>query len=200
MKKILLINLLISTIIFISCNGKDEEQSVFLQENRFEKVYARMGDSVSTKVHEELLRHLSNAIAEGGTAHAVNFCSLNALNIMDSLSKVYNCDIRRISQKYRNLKDKPVTKLELDKLKEFEKRAATGDKLKPVTVQDNNKIYYFKPIFTGMPLCLNCHGVENTDIQPDVLAKIKELYPGDKAREYALGDFRGAWFITFLRN
>jgi hypothetical protein len=46
-----------------------------------------------------------------------------------------------------------------------------------------------KAIPTGA-VCLTCHG---TEVKPEVLTKIKELYPNDKATGYQEGDIRGAF-------
>lgn len=42
-------------------------------------------------------------------------------------------------------------------------------------------------------LCLQCHG---TAINPEVSAKLNELYPHDKAVGYREGDIRGAFLVT----
>lgn len=42
-------------------------------------------------------------------------------------------------------------------------------------------------------LCLGCHG---KSIDPEVKAKIEELYPQDKAIGFSEGDLRGAFVVT----
>ncbi len=46
-------------------------------------------------------------------------------------------------------------------------------------------------------MCLKCHGTPNEQIQPKTFAKIKELYPNDKATEYEANQVRGMWSIVF---
>ena len=41
-------------------------------------------------------------------------------------------------------------------------------------------------------LCLNCHGEL---MSTPVKAKIKQLYPGDKATGFKVGDIRGAFTL-----
>lgn len=46
---------------------------------------------------------------------------------------------------------------------------------------------YAEPLFVG-PQCLGCHG---TALAPEVKAKLDALYPGDTARGFEPGAFRG---------
>ena len=55
---------------------------------------------------------------------------------------------------------------------------------------------YYKPIKTGMPTCLKCHG-SSAEIESKTLALINEKYPDDKAVGYSQGDLRGMWKIKF---
>lgn len=48
-----------------------------------------------------------------------------------------------------------------------------------------------------MPTCLKCHGNKATDIDVATQEIIDARYPNDLATDYKLGDFRGAWKITF---
>lgn len=43
-------------------------------------------------------------------------------------------------------------------------------------------------------MCLQCHGSEK-DIKPETLAKIKSLYPNDKAIGYQENEMRGLMVI-----
>ena len=64
----------------------------------------------------------------------------------------------------------------------------------PVSVElDDGRHGYVEPIMM-QPLCLTCHGQE---LQPDVAAKLAELYPEDQATGFAAGDFRGVFWVEF---
>jgi hypothetical protein len=65
-----------------------------------------------------------------------------------------------------------------------------------LVADEKGMVHYFKPILL-QPLCLNCHGNEELDISPAVLAMLKKEYPEDKATGFAAGDLRGMWHITF---
>ena len=55
-------------------------------------------------------------------------------------------------------------------------------------------------IFLGMETCLKCHGRVGHEIANETYAVISKLYPEDKATNYRLGDFRGAWKVRFPMN
>jgi len=49
---------------------------------------------------------------------------------------------------------------------------------------------YVAPIYV-QPMCLACHG---SDLAGPVAARIRELYPEDRATGFAMGDFRGMFW------
>ena len=67
----------------------------------------------------------------------------------------------------------------------------------PVVQQlESDTVMYYAPIQIK-PLCLTCHGIQNTDIHADHLTLINEHYPADEAVDYSLGELRGMWSIGF---
>ncbi|HBY68813.1 MAG TPA: cytochrome c family protein, partial [Flavobacteriaceae bacterium] len=58
----------------------------------------------------------------------------------------------------------------------------------------HNTFYY--PITTNS-MCLQCHGIPNKTIQPEVLTTIIDLYPNDKAIGYNINEVRGIWVLNF---
>jgi hypothetical protein len=77
-------------------------------------------------------------------------------------------------------------------MQDFEKRKAAGED--PTKLEHHEivgkEFRYMKalPVPADMP-CLKCHGEQ---LDPAVQARLKELYPGDKATGYKTGDLRGA--------
>ena len=51
---------------------------------------------------------------------------------------------------------------------------------------------YMKALPMG-GVCSNCHGPV---LKPDVIKKLDEYYPKDKARGFQVGDLRGAFTIS----
>ena len=162
--------------------------------------YLKKGTEIASLTQKELLKNVSSAMKKGGPEYAIEFCSLKALVLKDSLSKLNNCQIKRISNKYRNPFDMPRTETEKEQLEKYEQEFSEGKSLQPNVHIFKNEIEYYKPILLAKEACLKCHGDPGSHISEGTLAKIKERYPSDLAVGYALDDFRGAWKITFSRK
>ena len=144
-----------------------------------------------------LLAELQKAIAAGGPVNALGVCNVAAPKLAAEKSAEHHMTIRRTSLRLRQPKDAPDA-WELKQLQDFERRKAAGEnpaKIEIATYVDEGgtKLFRFmKAIPTG-PICLACHG-EN--LAPAVAAKLKELYPGDRATGFKIGDLRGAFSVT----
>lgn len=145
----------------------------------------------------ELKGHLQNAMKAGGPVNAISVCNEAAPAIAQRQSEKHGWEVARTSLRYRNPDNAPDA-WEAEVLKKFEERKAKGEDVKPmayyeVVEQDGKKVFRFmKAIPTG-EVCLKCHG---ESIAEPAKAKLDELYPGDKARGFKLGDIRGAFTIT----
>lgn len=174
-----------------SCNPKQQHNDSV--KNEIDTLaFMKRGDSIATAVQEVLLRNVMQVTKTGGPVYAVAFCNERAIPLTDSLSKEYNCQIQRISDKYRNPANKPTEYDEAVLLK-----MRSSNPIKPFLVSENDKSIYYKPIKIAMPACLNCHGIEGKEIAMKTLAAIRQKYPDDIATGYKEGDFRGMWKITF---
>lgn len=158
--------------------------------------YLKLGDSITYVAQVELINVLLKAMEVNGTEGAVSFCNANALSIMDILSEKFDCKISRISDKYRN----PADKLQgaTDNMA-WQVLLNQGSDKRAFTMKKNDQILFYTPIVIGANFCLKCHGDPEKDIEPNTLAKIKELYPSDLATGYKYGDLRGAWKIEFKK-
>ncbi len=140
---------------------------------------------------------LVGAMKKGGPVHALGICNAKAGSITMQEARKSGWNIRRTSLKQRNPSNK-ADPWELTVLKDFETRKAAGENPKTlehsaIVEKDGRKVFrYMKAIPTGGP-CLHCHG---TDLKQAVRKKIKDLYPGDKATGFKLGDIRGAFSLS----
>lgn len=184
--------------IIYSC-GKSEEKQAGQNDVSIKQTYLQKGGEIARATQAELLKNVTEAMQEGGPEYAIEFCNLQALALKDSLSRLHNCEIRRIATKYRNPEDKPQTDLEAEQLKHYEAAHEKGEATEPVVYIFDDRVDYYKPITVAMKGCLNCHGDPAADIAESTLNKIQALYPDDRATGFALNDFRGAWKITFRR-
>ena len=145
-----------------------------------------------------LKRELEAAIQSGGPIKAIGVCEKRAPAIAANLSARTGWAVGRVSLKPRNAKIGQPDAWEEQVLTRFEERKAAGEPadgmaFTEVVEADGAKNFRFmKAIPTG-ELCLACHGRE---ITPDVTAALDQVYPGDKARGYAIGDVRGAFTLT----
>ena len=62
-----------------------------------------------------------------------------------------------------------------------------------------DKMVGYYPIETNK-MCLQCHGLPNTQILPATLTKLKHLYPTDKAIGYGENELRGIWVIEMNKK
>ena len=193
------LTLLIPTgiLFLVACSNDTQMESDSLQEEQPANLqkYIEQGRSISRKMQGILLSNVSSAIQNGGPAHAIAFCNTRAIPLTDSLSELEGVKISRISDKNRNPKN-VASSDELELINQFK----TNNAKDTVLSWDNNENYvYYSTIKTGMPACMKCHGSVGSDIRPETLNALDSLYPEDKARNYALGDFRGLWKIEFAQ-
>ncbi|MGW8122633.1 Tll0287-like domain-containing protein [Roseivirga echinicomitans] len=155
------------------------------------------GDEISTLAQKTLGGQLKQAISEQGVTYAVEFCNVAALPILDSLEFAPNAILKRASLRVRNEKDEP-TKVERVILEQYAQSLESGGDLSPVVeVLNEREILYAKPILLDSPVCLNCHGQAVSQVAPETLKSIQQLYPNDNALNHKMGDLRGIWSVTF---
>lgn len=154
------------------------------------------GQKVVKATFQTLSSNLKNAMEEGGVEYALQFCNVEAIPLTDSLSKHHDVSIRRASHKPRNPYN-TADSLEAEVIKQYINKLESGEKLKPVTYADENRITFHAPITITNSLCLNCHGKVNEGISKENLATIQELYPNDQATGFSMGDLRGVWTVRF---
>jgi hypothetical protein len=183
-------------LLLAQCSNSQQERTDMSDEEQ--KAFTDKGQAIVASAFTELSNRLKGAIEEKGVSGALEYCSLVALPLVDSLSVTHNAMIRRTSLKIRNPKDEPLD-WERTVLTGFETAVQQKQELKPVVKQlDEHTVAFAAPI-RMLPLCLKCHGIVGKDIAEGDYSKITELYPQDAAVNYKEGDLRGMWSITFKR-
>lgn len=143
-----------------------------------------------------LSSNLMTAIGRGGPSNALEFCSVNVAPIVASVAHAQGADIRRASHKARNPANQASPE-ELEWIGQYQSQLAVTTNLLPrIHTNALGRTQFVAPIVLGNPLCLQCHGQPETEIQPGTLAVIDRLYPSDAARGFKLGDLRGLWVVT----
>ncbi len=165
--------------------------------------YSADSKAVIKQFFGSLKGELVAAIKEGGPVNAIGVCNSKAPEIAHDLEATkQGWSIGRTSLKLRNPGNAPDD-WEKAVLMDFEARKAQGEdpmtmaRAEIVTMNGQKIFRFMKAIPTAEKPCLACHGA---DVSPDVEAKLKALYPDDKARGYKPGDIRGAFTISFPVN
>lgn len=151
--------------------------------------------SVASALPPKLLAVLTEAIAQDGPAGAIGVCREQAPQLAQAASAQSGWQIRRVSLRQRNPKAVPDA-WEQAALADFDRRAETGEN--PATLEraeivtDNGQASYrYLRALPTQPLCLGCHGAPD-QLGPGVAARLRDLYPDDRAVGYAAGQIRGA--------
>jgi cytochrome c551/c552 len=157
--------------------------------------FADIGLKYALSTKKALGKTLMMSIEEKGTEGALEFCNTRAIPITDSMSALYNAQIKRVSDKPRN-QNNLANQEELAQIEFFKAELRTQNDIKPITIEKGNKVQFYYPIITN-GMCLQCHGIESKQINEITLTKLAELYPKDKATGYKEKQVRGIWSIVF---
>jgi cytochrome c551/c552 len=160
--------------------------------------YEDMGLNYANGTKSELGKNLLAAIKEFGPEGAVKFCNIRAMPLTDSMAKVFNASIKRVSDKPRN-PNNTANETEVALIQELKTKAANKEKLNPRVIEEDGKVIGYYPIQTNK-MCLQCHGKTGTDINKATLANIKKLYPKDKATGYGENEIRGLFVVEMNRK
>ena len=104
-------------------------------------------------------------------------------------------NVRRVSLRNRNPKAVPDA-WERATLEDFDRRAAAKEspatlERAEVTIENGQAVQRYMRALPTMPLCTQCHGAADK-LSPAVTARLRALYPDDRATGYVAGDIRGA--------
>ena len=185
--------ILAAIVLMASC---EERQAPFDEQAALEH-----GGGIALAAFQQLSGRLQDAMQAGGPAHAVEYCSLAALPLLDSLSSAKGLRIRRTSDKIREPHDAPDAdeQRRLGEVLDLLAKGTPGMRITSQVVLLGDSVAYYQPILINMPACLRCHGVPGRDIDSTTLAAIQQRYPGDAATGYGMGDLRGLWSIRWER-
>ena len=145
---------------------------------------------------EQLGGALKKEMGGGGPEAAISVCRDLAPQISGRISRAKGWRMTRVGTRVRNpLRGLPDA-WESGTLAEFEKRAGRGEPYQDMVtgevVEEGGKRYYrFMKAIAVKPVCLVCHGSEDT-IPAGVRAKLVTEYPMDRATGYREGELRGA--------
>lgn len=189
-------SILALSLLVVSCGTPAApEEAVATTETGQARDYLADGQQIAGATFTTLSSQLKAAMGEGGVQQAVAYCQLAAHPITDSLSEVYQANIRRITDRPRNPQN-TASAAEVELMEAYKKQLAQEEKIAPQVVTVDGQTRFYAPIVL-MDLCQKCHGTVGETIQAEDYAFIQERYPQDQATGYKSGDLRGLWQITF---
>lgn len=189
MKTRIYLTLAVSGIFLIQCSKETGNKGVLPKEIIPQKQLTKADfKKIAEETKKNLVTNLTQKISENGAENALEFCNVNAIPLTKQLEDQHNVMIKRVSDKNRN-PDNAANETERKYIDFFKEQLALKQKLE---AKFDNGVFY-APITTNS-MCLQCHGSEK-DIKPETLAKIKSLYPNDKATGYKENEMRGLMVI-----
>ena len=166
-----------------------------LNTKKNDSLFLERGKMYAQSTQKVLGKNLMFSLQNSGAVGAVEFCNEKAYPLLDSMAVVHNAKIRRVSDKPRNPNNKASNK-ELNYIEFFKSKIKNNESYEPVlTNEDGNRNFYL-PIITNT-MCLNCHGIPGTSIDPKVTLLLNDKYPYDQATGYKENEVRGIWSISF---
>ncbi|WP_324026256.1 DUF3365 domain-containing protein [Maribacter sp. BPC-D8] len=208
MKNIFLLSVIVFTI---SCKDAPKVKQDVVIDNSNNSSSSVSTSEIDAKVNDSLLLEKGKMIAQStqkvlgknlmlniqknGPIGAVTFCNEKAYPLTDSMAIVHHAKIKRVSDKPRNQNNK-ASKKELEYIAFFKSKINNNESYEPILANENGNTYFYSPIVTNT-MCLNCHGVPETNIDPKVTQLLNDKYPYDEAIGYKENEVRGIWSISF---
>ncbi|NDC60775.1 MAG: DUF3365 domain-containing protein [Betaproteobacteria bacterium] len=151
---------------------------------------------------KELGHRLQTAMADGGPVNAIGVCHTEAPAIAARISSEERITIARVGTRVRNPVLGVPNDWQIEAMKIFADALAKGQNpaelefVQAVKAGSGSRmeLRFAKPIVT-QAMCLACHGSPE-EIQPEVKAKLDQLYPDDRATGYKVGELRGALVVS----
>jgi hypothetical protein len=142
-----------------------------------------------------LSSELSKAMSDSGPVAAISVCSEKAGRLVAEVATRRNIDLMRLSDRPRNPLH-AAQGADLATLETFRSALQKVSAPEPAVEElPDGRTRVRLPITISQPLCLQCHGPDET-IAPDTREAIRKLYPADRATGYQLNDLRGIWQVT----
>lgn len=155
-------------------------------------IVVEIAEPAAGQLLRTLVSRVTAAVEEGGTAHAVDYCSMDAIPLTRLVEAGLEGDLtlKRTSFRYRNPANAPDEAEEMA-LRYFEDAILADGRAPAHYVQrvSPEELRYYQPLFVG-EFCLQCHGDPDA-MTPETRSKLAAKYPGDLATGYEAGDFRG---------
>ena len=160
--------------------------------------YLEDARKLAAAVPANLLTVLTAELNRSGPAGAIEVCRDKAPEMARAASERSGWNVRRASLRNRNPKGVPDT-WERAALERFDAQAAAGVaaptlETYQVVSENGRQMFRYAKALPTQSLCVQCHGPVDKLSEP-VKAKLRALYPNDRATGYEPGQIRGALFL-----
>ena len=152
-------------------------------------------DLVVVAMQDAVLRELSDALARGGPAGAINFCHLDATAIIQRVGREEGIAAGRTSDRLRNPTNAPQP-WAMPFIKAHAGRSARS--VEGFAVDLGDKVGVLRPI-VERPMCAGCHGTEER-LVPGVKLVLRDRYPVDRAVGFTEGEIRGWYWVEMPKR
>lgn len=158
----------------------------------------KRAQAAAMEFNKRLRATLESAVENQGPAAAIEVCSLSAPAIADEVMRAHSLRLGRVAAPGKNRHpDHAAEGWTWDALAEMieavEAGAPTSEQVKVIREELPEGVEL--RMVRGIPteaLCTRCHG---ESIEPEIEAKLRELYPGDGATGFREGTLRGALWV-----
>jgi hypothetical protein len=157
--------------------------------------YEREAEAVLQKLRGVMMAEMQKAM-QIGAKDAIAVCRHLAPEIEAQIEEETGWEVRRVGLKVRN-PDNAADATEHGILLGYEARAAGGQDpalFRTIRLEERGgrQMVHFTQAIPMFDMCEACHGA---NIAPEVMSKIRALYPDDQAVGYHPGDIRGAFSL-----
>lgn len=159
------------------------------------KEYREQGMPAIQATFKTLSGELMQAMKRGGVKEAIPYCQLSAYPLTDSIARKQGVELKRAAVRYRNPENK-ATAREAEVYARYQEQIQNGQSPKPVVERYEGVVSMYAPIVL-QGQCVSCHGKVGEGITTENYEIIKAKYPDDRAVNFAPGDLRGIWHVTF---
>lgn len=154
--------------------------------------------NLAATVPANLLAVLTDELNRSGPAGAIEVCRDKAPKMARAASERTGWNVRRASLRNRNPKGVPDP-WERAALERFDAQAASGVagsalETWQVVTEDGRQVFRYAKALPTQEMCVQCHG-SAAQLSEPAKAKLRELYPNDRATGYEPGQIRGALFL-----
>ena len=160
--------------------------------------YLKQGKEIALATKSVLGQNLMQALQKEGVMNALEFCTVRAIPLTDSMSVVLNAKVKRVSDKPRNPMN-AASKEELEIMNRYNVQMKNKKMIQPEVKTYDDYVVGYYPIETNS-MCLQCHGKVGKDVSLQTDKMIKKYYPNDKATGYASNELRGLFVIEMQKR